>query len=98
MTARSLFLPILGLTMLTHPALASVSFFTGTTANTDYNNAVIAAGLPSSGLYTFSGANLSGDNLEYADPASLVNFFAFTNLNSSNPGSANTLSVNSAAL
>jgi hypothetical protein len=99
MKIRTLMIPMLGLTILIRPALGSISFYTGTGANTAYNNAMAAMpGLTAGGPYTFTGANLSGDSKEYLDPTTLIDFFAFSNNNSSSPGPAITFSVSSTRL
>jgi hypothetical protein len=94
MKIRNLIVPILGLGI---PALANTSYFTGTGANTAYNNAVVAASLSPNGPYTFSGANIINSNTEYADPTG-VDFFAFQNNNSASPGSALTFGISGTTL
>ena len=95
MTIRNLMISTLGLGIFVHPASASMSFFNSSGA---YNTAVTNASLTPEGPFTFTGANVINSNTEYADPTSLIDFFAFQNNNSSNPGNAFTFSINGTSL
>ncbi len=98
MKIRKLLISMLGLGIFVHPAFATMTFLTGTGGNTQYNTAVLTAGLTPEGPFTFTGSNLVGST-EYADPTSLIDFFAFSNRNSSsNPGPNATLSVSGTQL
>ena len=72
-------IPILGLAGMVVPVRASMTYYNGTSGNTQYNSAVTLAGLTPSALESFGAGygSLTAGNSEYSDTATGVNFFSF---------------------
>jgi len=70
---------MLGLAAMVIPARATLSYYNGTSGNTQYNSAVVTAGLTPSLLETFGlgTGSFTAGNTEYDDNATGIKFFGF---------------------
>lgn len=91
-------IPMMGWIATIVPARAGFTFYNGTAGNSQFNSAVQAASLAPEGPFVFTAANLVSSNHEYDDPTSHIDFFAFSNNSSSNPGQPVAFSINATRL